>query len=323
MCSSVTLSIIIVNWNVRDLLRACLNSISSQAQLVAPQVWALCDADYTLEILVVDSASSDGSAAMVEHEFPNVRLWASQINLGYAGGNNLGMRHSRGRYVLLLNPDTVVHPGALRVLLDYMETHPQAGVVGPRLCYPDGSTQSSRRRFPTLGTALIESTFLEQWFPRHPLIRHYRMLDRPDDQPCQADWLVGACLAVRREVIEQVGMLDESYFMYSEELDWQKRIRQAGWQVVYLPQARVTHYEGKSSEQVSAFRDIRFQTSKILYFKKHHGRATGELIRYWLLVHYLYKWSTEAVKWLLGHKRPLRRERMAVYRQVLQSRLRA
>ncbi len=322
MCASVDLSIIIVNWNVRDLLRACLNSILDQARLLSAHEWALLDAPYTLEILVVDSASSDDSVAMVEREFPNVRLWASTTNLGYAGGNNLGIRHSRGRYLLLLNPDTVIHRGALRAILDYMDAHPDVGVLGPRLYYPDGTTQSSRRRFPTLGTALIESTFLEQWFPRHPAIRRYRLLDRPDDETCQVDWVVGACLAVRAEVVKQVGLLDEAYFMYSEELDWQKRIRRAGWRVVYLPQAQVTHYEGKSSEQVTAFRELRFQKSKVLYFKKHHGRVIGELLRYWLLFHYVYKWSSEAIKWLVGHKRPLRQQRMAVYVHVLQSRLR-
>lgn len=330
MSNWIDLSIIIVNWNVCNLLCACLDSILAQASLMTAHTWMLDDTGYAIEILVVDSASSDGSAATVEREFPAVRLWASETNLGYAGGNNLGLRHSKGRYVLLLNPDTVVCPGALRTMLDYLDDHPEVGVLGPRLYYPadapangaPGETQSSRRRFPTLFTALIESTFLERWFPRHPALKRYRVLDQPDDAICEVDWVTGACLMVRRTAIDQAGLIDESYFMYSEELDWQKRIRQAGWRVVYLPQAEVIHYEGKSSEQAAAFRDIRFQKSKILYFKKHHGPLTGELLRHWLLFHYRYEWSVEAVKWLLGHKRALRQQRMQMYAQVLQSRLR-
>ncbi len=330
MSNRIDLSIIIVNWNVCDLLCACLDSILGQASLMTAHTWMLDDAGYAIEILVVDSASSDGSAATVEREFPAVRLWASETNLGYAGGNNLGLRHSSGRYALLLNPDTLVRRGALRTMLDYIEDHPQVGVLGPRLYYPAGAptndtpgeTQSSRRRFPTMGTALIESTFLEQWFPHHPALKRYRVLDRSDDAVCEVDWVTGACLMVRRAAIDQVGLIDENYFMYSEELDWQKRIRQAGWRVVYLPQAEVIHYEGKSSEQVAAFRDIRFHKSKILYFTRHHGKRSGELLRYWLLFHFRYKWSVEAIKWLLGHKRALRQQRMQVYRQVLQSRLR-
>ncbi|MBN1933985.1 MAG: glycosyltransferase family 2 protein [Anaerolineae bacterium] len=326
MCKSIDLSIVIVNWNVRDLLRACLNSILSQARLVSQYTWELVSTTYTCEILVVDSASSDDSAAMVEREFPAIRLWASDANLGYAGGNNLGIGYSRGQYVLLLNPDTVVRPGALQTMTAYLDAHPDVGVLGPRLYYPGGTplgeTQSSRRRFPTFEIALIESTFLEQWFPNHPALKRYRVLDQPDDATCEVDWVTGACLLVRKTVIDQVGLIDENYFMYSEELDWQKRIRQAGWRVVYLPQAEVIHYEGKSSEQVAAFRDIRFQKSKILYFKRHHGKFVGEMIRYWLLFHYLYKWSTDAAKWLLGHKRALRQQRMQMYVKVLQSRLR-
>ena len=324
---NIDLDVIIVNWNVRELLQRCLHSVLDTAapDPDLPGTWLLPSTrpqPYRLAVLVVDSASADGSADMVGQAFPAVRLHASLQNLGYAGGNNWGLRNSQGRYALLLNPDTEVLDGALATMLTYMDSHPQVAVAGPQLRYPDGRVQSSRRRFPTLRTALIESTFLQKWFPTHPLLRRYYVLDRPDDAISDVDWVTGACMLVRREAVEQVGLLDEAFFMYSEELDWQKRMRAAGWKVTYLPGAQVIHHEGKSSEQVVYFRHIRFQKSKIRYFKKHHGSLAGEGIRCWLLFNYLYEWGIEACKWLLGSQRDLRRERLRAYGQVLRSRLR-
>jgi hypothetical protein len=139
----------------------------------------------------------------------------------------------------------------------------------------------------------------------------------------QVDWLVGACLLVRREAYEQVGGLDEGFFMYSEELDWCRRVKQAGWQVVYFPGATVIHHEGKSSEQVVPARHIHFQSSKVRYFRKHHGPVQAELLRWFLLATYVYQWAREGFKWLVGHKRPLRAERLRAYGQVLRSGLRS
>jgi GT2 family glycosyltransferase len=329
--SHLDLSIVIVNWNVCDLLRMCLRSILDRGCVEEgePGIWMLRPADswpeaqpgFRFEVLVVDSASRDGSVEMVRREFPNVRLYASETNLGYTGGNNLGMRESRGRYVLILNPDTEVLDDALATMVAYMDDHPAVGVVGPQLLWPDGGVQSSRRRFPTLRTALVESTFLQNWFPRHPALRRYYAWDLPDGATNEVDWVQGACLMVRRAAIDQVGLLDDAYFMYSEELDWQRRMASAGWKVVYLPDAQIVHHEGKSSEQVVAFRHIRFARSKVRYFSKHHGSLVGQLVRGWLLFNYLYEWGVEACKWCLGHKRALRRERMCVYGQVLKSRL--
>jgi N-acetylglucosaminyl-diphospho-decaprenol L-rhamnosyltransferase len=331
----IDLSIVIVNWNVCDLLCRCLHSIFDDAvpRADVPGVWQLghtgsqmLDASgppaVEFEVLVIDSASADDSVETVRHAFPGVRLYPSEANLGYTGGNNLGMRESRGRYVLLLNPDTEVLGDALGTMVSYMDAHPQVGVVGPQLLWPDGSVQSSRRRFPTVCTALVESTLLQKWFPRHPIIRRYYVLDRPDSVVSEVDWVQGACLMVRREVLEQVGVLDDAYFMYSEELDWQRRIAAAGWRVVYLPSAQIVHHEGKSSAQVVALRHIRFARSKVRYFGKHHGLLAGQIVRSWLLFNYAYEWTVEALKWSLGHRRDLRRERMRVYGQVLRSRLR-
>jgi GT2 family glycosyltransferase len=254
--------------------------------------------------------------------FPSVRLYPSEENLGYTGGNNLGMEASRGWYVLILNPDTEVIGAALPAMVAYMDTHPEVGVLGPQLLWPDGTVQSSRRRFPRLSTALVESTFLQKWFPRHPVLRRYYMLDRPDDAASEVGWVSGACMLLRRAAIDEVGPLDDGYFMYSEEMDWQKRARGAEWRVVYWPEAQVMHHEGKSSEQVVALRHIRFGRSRVRYFEKHYGRRAAQWVRRWLLVNYAYEWAVEALKLCVGHKRALRRERMGVYEEVLGTGLR-
>lgn len=305
------LSIIIVNWNVRELLRRCLASISNTQSPIP-----------TSEIIVVDNASSDGSAEMVRNEFPHVRLIANTTNRGFTGGNNDGLAQARGRYVLLLNPDTEVVGDALATMVAYADAHPQVGALGPQLLNPDGSVQSSRRRFPTLATALFESTWLQPLAPRGVLERYYA-LDLPDDQPAEVDWVTGAALLVRREAMEQVGMLDEGFFMYSEELDWCRRIKAAGWQIVYLPAAQIIHHVGKSSEQVVPQRHIYFQTSKVRYLRKHHGALAAELLRVCLLAMYIWQLMLEAAKWLAGHKRSLRAGRVRAYWQVLRSGLKS
>lgn len=308
------LSIVIVSWNVRELLRRCLDSICSPLNRREEQG----ERPLTTEVIVVDNASTDGSAALVAAEFPQVRLIANAENRGFTGGNNQGIAVSRGRYVMLLNPDTEVVGDALAAMVAYMDSRPEVGVLGPQLLYPDGSVQSSRRRFPTFGTALFESTWLQSWAPPGLLERYY-VLDRRDDETSEVDWVMGACLVVRREVIERVGGLDEGFFMYSDEPDWCKRIKDAGWKVVYFPGARVIHHEGKSSEQVVPARHIYFQTSKVRYFRKYHGPLAAGALRFFLLALYGQQLVLEATKAVLGHKRPLRRQRVAAYWQVLRS----
>lgn len=300
------LSILVVNWNVRDLLRRCLQSIL--ANLPACQ----------LEIIVVDNGSTDGSVEMVRTDFPQVHLIANPDNRGFPVANNQGLAVARGRYVLLLNPDTEVVGNALETMVAFADAHPDVGVVGPMLLNPDGTVQSSRRRFPTLLTAVFESTWLQPYAPRRLLARYY-VLDRPDDEVQDVDWVTGAALMARREAIEQVGPLDEGFFMYSEELDWCRRFREAGWRVVYLPTARVIHYGGKSSEQVLPARHIHFQRSKIRYFRKYHGAVAAGVLWAVIVGNYLWQIGVEGAKWLVGHKRSLRAERIAAYGQVVRA----
>jgi GT2 family glycosyltransferase len=302
-----TISIIIVSWNVRQLLRACLASLPL--------------ADPRVEAIVVDSASTDGTPAMVAADFPAVRLITSDENLGYTRGNNLGLREARGRYLFILNPDTELHPGALEALSAHMDAHPRAGAAGPLVLRPDGTPQPTRRRFPTLGLAFFESTWLQRLAPRAWLCRYYAE-DLPAGEPAAVDWVVGAALFVRRAAYEQVGGLDERFFMYSEELDWQRRMRAAGWEVHHVPKARVVHHEAGSSVQVPAATHIRFNTSKVRYYRKYHGAAAAEGLRWYLLGHFAVQFGLETLKGWLGHKPALRRARAAAYREVLRSGLR-
>jgi hypothetical protein len=303
------LSVVIVNWNVRDLLQRCLASVGGCAAGEDP----LC------EVIVVDSASSDGSQAMVRESYPHVKLVACETNVGFVRGNNLGVAQSTGSFILLLNPDTEVVDDALAEMTRYLDSHPGVGAVGPMLLDPNGQIQPSRRRFPVLATALVESTMFQPWFQNSSLLRRYYCLDRDPRQAQEVDWLVGACLLVRREAWQRVGPLDENIFMYSEELDWCHRAKEDGWSIVYLPSARVVHHEAQSSSQVSGPRHIYFETSKVYYFRKHHGALVGETLRVFLLSTYLLQSVLEALKWLVGHKRGLRQDRLAAYLAVLRS----
>ena len=299
------LSVIIVNWNVRDLLRECLRSIEAGK------------GGLSLEIIVVDSASSDDSVAMVRSEFPSVHLIACTENVGFPRGNNIGLQEARGDYLLLLNPDTVIVDDALAVLVSYLQVNPDVGVVGPQLLNPDGSVQSSRRRFPTAATGFFESTWLEGLAPG--ILRRYYALDLPDDATADVDWLTGACIMVPRLAYEAVGGLDEGYFMYSEELDWCRRIKESGRRVVYYPAARVIHHVGKSSEQAVTARHINFNRAKLRYFRKYHGRFMAAVLRVFLLAGYAWQIALEGIKGLLGSNPILRRQRVRVYIDVLKS----
>lgn len=302
------LSVIIVNWNVRDLLRECLRSIEAGK------------GGLSLEIIVVDSASSDDSVAMVRSEFPSVHLIACTENVGFPRGNNLGLQEARGDYLLLLNPDTVIVDDALAVLVSYLQANPDVGVVGPQLLNLDGSVQSSRRRFPTAATGFFESTWLEGLAPG--ILRRYYALDLPDAATADVDWLTGACIMVPRSTYEAVGGMDEGYFMYSEELDWCRRIKESGRRVVYYPAAQVIHHVGKSSEQAVTARHINFNRAKLRYFRKYHGRFMAAVLRVFLLAGYAWQIALESVKGLLGSKPILRRQRVRAYIDVLKSGLR-
>lgn len=304
------LSIVIVSWNVEALLAACLRSIDAH------------QGNLTVEVIVVDSASQDGTVRMVQTDFPHVNLLAQSENVGFPRGNNIGLAAASGDYLLLLNPDTEIIGPALQTMVSYLADRPQVGMVGPELRNSDGSHQSSRRRFPTLLTGIFESTWLQPYAPKR-LLDHYYMNDTDNKATIAADWVNGACMMTRRDVYERVGGMDPGYFMYSEELDWCRRVKDAGFQTIYLPSAQVLHHQGKSSEQAVTHRHINFNRAKLRYFRKYHGRAATALLRSVLLLTYVHQISVESLKYLLGHRRDLRTQRIASYVQVLQSRLTA
>ncbi|NLE77811.1 MAG: glycosyltransferase family 2 protein [Chloroflexi bacterium] len=316
------LSIIIVNWNVRELLARCLETIWAQVDQADAHQLRLVEAPHTAEVIVVDNASSDGSVEAVRAGFPWVRCIANDANLGFTKGNNQGLAVAQGRYLLLLNPDTEVRPGALQAMLRWMDAHTAVGALGPRVRYPDGSVQPTRRRFPTLATALLESTFLQRWLPHNAVVQRYYVQDRSDDEAQEVDWVVGACLLLRQQAVQQVGALDEGFFMYSEELDYCYRLKGAGWSVAYLPQAEIIHHEGRSSEQAPLARQFHFDSSKVRFYRKHHGPAAGEAVRAFLLLGYLLQMVGEGAKWLVGHRRALRVQRLGVYWRLLTGGLR-
>ena len=302
----IDLSIIIVSWNVADLLATCLESIF-------PALGHL-----RAEVIVVDSASTDHTVALVRQRFPQVTLLVQSENVGYTRANNIGLARASGRHLLLLNPDTEIIGAALPTMVACLDADPAVGIVGPYTQNADGSYQSSRRRFPTLATAFFESTWLQPYAPKS-LLDHFYVNDAPPDQTLDVDWVQGSALMARREVYAQIGGLDEGYVMYSEELDWCRRAKDAGWRVAFLADAQITHHGGKSSDQVVARRQILFQQSKLRYFRKYHGAFAAQILRLFLLVSYLIQLAIESLKGLLGHKRALRQERVRQYWQVLRS----
>ncbi len=305
-------SVIIVSWNVAELLPDCINSVLA-ASLPG----------FRLEIIVVDNASGDGSPALVRQHFPQVKLIANAHNFGFGRACNQGWRQSQGEYVFFLNPDATVAPDALQVLLEFLQTHPHVAIVGPQLRYPDGSIQSSRRRFLSPALAFVESTVLQRYrpFKNLPALHRFYMHDQNQDIPQSVDWLVGAALLVRREILVATGGFDERYFMYSEESDLARAAIPYG-QTWYVPQAQVMHREGVSSAKDVAQRHLNFHTSKVSYFRKWYGPFFAAALKNFLLATYLFQAAEEGAKFLIGHKRPLRRERLQIIRKVLASGLR-
>ncbi|HVX31344.1 MAG TPA: glycosyltransferase [Nitrolancea sp.] len=310
--AELDLSIIIVSYNVRDLLLACLASLEG---------W-LATTNRQVEVIVVDNASSDGSADSVRRRFPATRVIELERNLGFAAANNRAATEARGTSLVFLNPDTTVTGDAFGVMLDYLQEHPDAGVVGPRIVYPDGTTQPTRRRFPTRRTGFLESTIVQQFWHDNRALRRYYVADRSNDELQEVDWLVGACLMVRRDTLTDAGLFDERFFMYSEEVEWAHRVREAGWRIVYLPSALIVHHEGGSSRADLPARQINFDTSKVLLYEKLHGKRVAGALRLFLLGSYLLRAGIEAGKGVLGHKRSLRAQRVRLYLSAFKSGLR-
>jgi hypothetical protein len=278
-----TASIIVISFNTRQLLRECIHSILAEC--------ARLPAGLTAEILVVDNASNDGSPEMIESEFAAsaspVRLIRSDVNLGFAAANNLAMEAARGRYLVLLNSDAFFHPGALRLAIEHMDADSTAGVGGARLVGPAGEWQPSARAFPTLWHVFVVFSGLAFRFPKS---RIFGAFDRTWASPgieAEVDWVPGAFSIMRREALACTGLFDPQFFLYCEEVDLCRRIKAAGFRVLYWPDVVVTHIGGESGRQLTTlkFSDSESQVvlwrmrATLLYFRKHHGAGAWGIRR--------------------------------------------
>ncbi len=244
-------SFIIVSWNAKKYLVECLSSIRDDARGV----------DH--EVLVVDNASTDGSQEAVKALFPGTRLIGQSTNTGFAAANNAGIRESKGRYIFLVNSDIKIIRGCVGRVVRYLDKNRGAGLVGPRVLNADGTLQLSCRRAPSLGRNLLAALGFESIWKD--------LLYHPHDRTREVDVLSGCFIAARREAVEEAGLLDERFFFYAEDKDWCKRLKAAGWKIVYLPEAEALHYGGKSSANAPLRYYIEMHRANLRYWAKHHG----------------------------------------------------
>jgi GT2 family glycosyltransferase len=263
--SQTIVSIVIVSWNARDYLLQCLESLTPAA------------CRYPMEIIVVDNASSDGSAELVENNFPKARLIRNPANLGFAKANNLGIAAGVGRYVCLINSDVKVLPDCISRLVDYCEQNPDVGMVGPRIIGGDGKLQRSCRGFPTLWNMFCRALALNSIFPKIKLFTGYSLSYWPQNDTRAVDILTGCFWLVRRETMGQVGLLDETFFMYAEDMDWSRRFWFDGSKLVFVSSAEAIHYGGASSSNSPIRFYIEKQRADLQYWKKHHSRIATML----------------------------------------------
>lgn len=265
--SDFELSVTICSWNTRDDLRECLNSLERGR------------GELELEVIVWDNASTDGSPEMIACEFPWVKLFRSDRNLGFGGGHNAAMKRAKGRFLMPLNSDAIVHEGALLHLVDFLKQHPDVGIAAPKLLNPDGSLQYSCRRFPTPAAAVFRNTPLGKLFPKNKYSREYLMQDWAHDEPRDVDWVSGAAFCITRECYEATGGFDEQFFMYMEDVDLCYRAHQLGFRVVYLPNAVVTHAIGRSTDIVANKMIEQFHRSMMLFYRKHYLPKVSPILR--------------------------------------------
>lgn len=268
----VDVSVVIVNWNTRDILRDCLWSVYEQTQ------------DISFEVIVVDNASSDGSAAMVKKEFPQVILIENFKNRGFAAANNQGITIAKGQYVLLLNSDTLILNNAIAKTVIFADNRPETAVIACRVLNPDRTLQRTCFMFPSLLNIVLSSTYLYKLFPRNKFFGRERMTWWNRDDVREMDVTTGCFMLVRRLAIKQVGLLDERFFIYGEETDWCYRFKKAGWKVLFTPTAEIIHLGRASTKQVRLKMVLQYTKSLLIFFRKHYGYAVYFLTRVLLTI---------------------------------------
>ncbi|WP_216633971.1 glycosyltransferase family 2 protein [Paenibacillus alvei] len=255
----IDLSIIIVNYNTKQLTLNCLKSVYESIT------------NYSYEVILIDNASRDDSVTIIREQYPQVKLIPNTENLGFAKANNQGMRISEGRYVLLLNSDTVIGPDTLEIMIRFMDDNPTVGASGCKVLLPDGSLDKAcRRGFPTPLATLFYVSKLSKLFPKNPKINAYHREDLDPNESYPIDCLVGAFMMVRREAIENVGLLDETFFMYFEDTDWCYRLQEAGWTNYYYPKTTILHYKRASSRNKPMRITYEFHRAMAMFYNKHY-----------------------------------------------------
>lgn len=279
-------SIVVVSWNTCEILRDCLKSVYEQTS------------GFEFEMIVIDNASSDGSVEMLKQEFPQVVLIENKKNHGFAAANNQGMAIAKGRYVLLLNSDTVVLDNAIPKTVDFADSHLQAAVTGCRVLNSDRTMQLSCFMFPSILNMTLWITYLFKLFPRSRFFGRERMTwwDRTDER--EVDVVAGCFMLIRREAIEQVGIMDEQFFIYFEETDWCYRFKKAGWKVMFTPGGKIIHLGGASSKQVRVPMLKQWQRSLLLFYRKH--RNIWAFLSAWVLIKLFF--LTRVPYWCLKRK---------------------
>ena len=294
------ITIVIINWNTRDLLRDCLESIYKTVRNI------------TFEIIVVDNASRDDSVAMLREEFPDVRIITNSENRGFAAANNQAFAVMKGRYALLLNTDTVLTGNAVNELFAFMENHDDTAMAGGQLLNRDGSRQNSIANFPTILTLLANISLLEYLFPRRFPSKRYN-----HKEPLEVESVIGACLLVRKKAIDEVGMFDERYFFFFEETDWACQMRAAGWKICHVPSAYIYHLQGQSVGKNVRSR-IEFYRSRYKFFNKWKGRSYNVSVSLVVFVRLTVNWLLTSVGSILtaGMNKEIR-DKWVVYSRLI------
>ena len=276
--SGPDLSISIVNYNAIDYLDKCVQSIINTIK------------DHSYEIIVVDNASDDGSVQLISKKYPEVTIVQNDENLGFIKANNIGLNRSKGKYIMSLNNDTIVLSGAVDKLIEFLDENPDAGAAGPKLLNSDGSIQlQARRGFPTPLNSFFYFSGLSRLFPKNRLMGGYLLTYLDDEATAEVDSLCGAAMIVRREGISEVGLMDESYTMYGDDIDWCYRIKKAGWKVYYFPEAEIIHYGGRGGSRRQSYRNIfEFHRAMAVFYGKHYAKISL----------FLVNWTVYAGIWL-------------------------
>lgn len=284
----IDVSIIIVNWNTKDILQNCLASIFAHG------------GDVELEVIVIDNASHDNSVSMVQTEFPQVILIENSYNKGFASANNQGIAIAKGRYLLLLNSDTIVLNDAIIKSVNFADSNSECGIVGCQILNPDRTMQQSCFMFPSILNMLLSVTYLYKIFPRNRFLGRERMSwwDRNDIR--EVDVVTGCFMLVRRQALDQVGLMDESFFVYGEETDWCYRFKQANWKILFTPDAQIIHFGRQSSKKIATQMALQLRGSLLQFFKKHHSVYVYRIACLLTLIFFVVRIPVWFLRWCMS-----------------------